>query len=151
MPREQRSRWWLAATALLVILVTGGVVIARAQRLPDGPEPIAWDRAACAHCHMLIGEPGFAAQLQLDDGRVLDFDDPGCLLHQLAGETAGVHAIWFHHAHEDRWLKGDAVAFRRVAHSPMGWGLAAVAADEPHDLELAAATRRVTRSESAAP
>ena len=151
MPRERRPRRWPVAAALLVALVAGGLVLARAQRLPDGPEPIAWDRAPCAHCHMLIGEPGFAAQLQLDDGRVLDFDDPGCLLHRLSRETSRVHAIWFHHAHQDRWLAADAVAFRRVAQSPMGFGLAAVSADQPHDLDLSAARAWLARAESDAP
>jgi hypothetical protein len=140
---ERRSRSWRLATLVVVVLVTGGLLVARAQRLPGGPEPIAWDRAACAHCRMLIGEPGFAAQLQLHDGRVLDFDDPGCLLRHLPDERADVHAIWFHHAHEDRWLRGEAVRFRLVRHSPMGWGLAAVDTSEPHDLDVAGASARV--------
>jgi hypothetical protein len=125
------------------IVVVGSLVafVLHAQRLPEGPEPIAWDREACAHCRMLIGEPGFAAQLQTRDGQVLSFDDPGCLFEHLGDEVAGVHAIWFHHADEDRWLRAEETGFRRVARSPMGFGLAAVALDEPHELTVEAARR----------
>jgi copper chaperone NosL len=151
VPRDLRLR--RACVGALVLLVAGlaSVVLARAQRLPGGVEPVAWDRAACAHCRMLIGEPSFAAQLQLRDGRVLDFDDPGCLLRQLAEEHAGVHAVWFHHAHEDRWLRADQVGFERGAASPMGWGLAAVGLDEPHDLDLAAATALIAAAKEPSP
>jgi copper chaperone NosL len=142
MPRELHlGRWVLGALGLAVLVLVA--VVVRAQRLPEGPQPVAWDAEACTHCHMLIGEPGFAAQLQTDDGRVLDFDDPGCLLRYLADDKPHVHALWFHHGHEDRWIPGAEVAFRRVATSPMGWGLAAVDRREPHDLDRAAAERRV--------
>lgn len=143
MPRERGGRgwWWLGAVAAVI----GALVffVMRAQRLPEGPQPVAWDAEPCAHCHMLIGAPGFAAQLVRKDGAVLNFDDPGCLLRHLADEQPEVHALWFHHAGEDRWIPGDAVAFRRVAESPMGWGFAAVGAHEPHDLDRATVTRLV--------
>ena len=76
MPHESRRRsWWWPALIVLALVCAGGYVLARAQRLADGPEAIIWDRSACAHCRMLISEPAFAAQLQLGDGQVLDFDD----------------------------------------------------------------------------
>jgi hypothetical protein len=147
MPR----RWAWPALIVLVVVCAGSYVLARAQRLADGPEPIAWDRAACAHCRMLIGEPAFAAQLQLGDGQVLDFDDPGCLLRRLADERGPVHAVWFRHAHADRWLRADQVAFRRGARTPMGWGLEAVALDEPHDLDLAGARALIAAAQEPTP
>ena len=93
---------------------------------PEGPQAIAWDREPCAHCRMLISEPGFAAQLQLEDGSVESFDDPGCLFARLEARPAPVHALWFHHLSEDRWLPGDGVAFVRVAPTPMDFGFGAV-------------------------
>ncbi len=55
---------------------------------PDAVEPVAWDRAVCARCSMLVGASArFAAQLQTEDGTVLDFDDPGCLLELRARAT----------------------------------------------------------------
>jgi copper chaperone NosL len=108
-----------------------------------GPEPIVYDREACAHCRMLISDPHFAAQLRTADGFALSFDDPGCLLAFLAARSPEVREIWFHHAREDRWLAGGEVAFAPVAHTPMGYGLAAVEAGAPGAMTLADAQSRV--------
>jgi copper chaperone NosL len=152
MPRElDRRRWILGALGLAAAAALVTTLVVRSQRPPEGPQPIVWDAEACTHCHMLIGEPGFAAQLSTDDGRVLDFDDPGCLLRYLADERPHVHALYFHHATEDRWIPGAEVAFRRVASSPMGWGLAAVDRREPHDLDRAAAERQVAAASERPP
>lgn len=125
---------------LYPVMLTVGVALAgaafawllvRAQRLPDGPVPIVWDKEPCAECRMHIGDPHFAAQLQLADGRVLDFDDPGCLFTWLAAHDEAVHAAWFRHHRADGWLSSTEVGFVKEAHSPMGFGLAAVARTEP--------------------
>ena len=117
----------------------------------EGPAPVAWDRVRCAQCSMLVGEPAFAAQLHEPGGDVLHFDDPGCLLVALdALERAGGPAapvLWFHHHARDAWLRGEEVAFVEAAHTPMGYGLGAVASGEaPGALSLgearAAADRR---------
>jgi hypothetical protein len=92
---------------------------------------------------MLIGEAAFAAQLQAQDGQVFDFDDPGCLLRFEAEREPAVHARWFHHLREERWLSGDEAAFVDVKPTPMGYGLGAVEAGTPGALPLDAARRRV--------
>lgn len=99
------------------------------------PAPIAYDREPCAHCRMLISDPAYAAQLETADGEVASFDDPGCLLAALVAHP-NPRVLWFHHTREERWLAGDEVGFVRVAHTPMGYGLAAVGADEPGALSL---------------
>lgn len=111
-------------------------------RLPEGPVAVDWDRVACARCGMLVGDPSFAGQIQLQDGAVRDYDDPGCLLLDLAdGKLPPVHAVWLHHHREDRWLRLEESAFERVARSPMGYGLATVASGTPAGLPLAQAER----------
>jgi copper chaperone NosL len=102
---------------------------------PSQPAPIAFDREACAHCRMLISDPAFAAQLESADGEVASFDDPGCLLASLHAHP-NPRALWFHHFQEERWLGGDEVGFVRVPHTPMGFGLAAVAVRQPGALSL---------------
>jgi copper chaperone NosL len=119
------------------------VTLALAACGSGGPQPIAFDREACAHCRMLISEARFAAQLETRDGEVQSFDDPGCLLAALAARSPQVRALWFRHYREERWLSGDEVAFVPGERTPMGYGLAAVAAGTPGALTLAQAKDRV--------
>lgn len=123
-PRVRRAIGWVAVGAVAV----GGLVVAlrEAERLPAGPEPVAWQRATCERCRMLVGDPAFAAQLQTAAGAVLQFDDPGCLLRYEAEVAPEVHAIWFRHLREPRWVPRDRVRFLRVEPTPMGYGLGAV-------------------------
>jgi hypothetical protein len=78
---------------------------------------------------MLVGEPSFAAQLHTAAGEVLFFDDPGCLLlHREAAGAAG--AAWFHDSRGPGWLAEADARFVPAEQTPMGHGLAAVAARE---------------------
>jgi copper chaperone NosL len=121
---DANVKGWVAAGLLAV----GGLgfTVAWTERPPEGPVQAVWDREACAHCRMHVGEPGFAAQLQTKDGRVLFFDDPGCLLRYEAEAHPEVHAVYFHHVEEDRWLPRERTAFLRADPTPMGYGLGAV-------------------------
>lgn len=134
----------LAGIALLVLLVAA---VIHGEKLPEGPEAVAWDREACTHCHMHVGEPAFAAQLQTQDGRVENFDDPGCLLQYLDAERPEIHALWFHHLREDRWIRGDRVAFVEASPTPMGHGLGAVDGNAPGAISLEQAMARVRAEE----
>lgn len=98
---------------------------AACRSIPDAPSAIAYDREACAHCRMLIGDPRYAAQLVTTEGDVFDFDDPGCAFAHLAQHRPRVHRLWFRDAARDRWLAASEVRFARVAETPMGYGLAA--------------------------
>ncbi len=117
----------LPAVAAVAVLAGGlFLFIARAESLPDGPQTIVWDKTPCAHCRMAVSEPSFAAQLQLTDGRVLGFDDPGCLFRYLAANDAPIHAVYFHHVREERWLTRERVGFVPAGPSPMASNLGAV-------------------------
>ncbi len=136
-----KRRGGVAGWLVLALTIGGLAVLAsqilKAERLPDGPVDVVWDREACAHCRMHVGEPRFAAQLQKVDGQVLNYDDPGCLLKHLdRQQEADVHALWFHHVEQDRWLSGEEAGFRRVSPTPMGFDLGAVERDEPGALSL---------------
>lgn len=125
-----------------VLLLLGFAIafaITTSSTLPDGPVDVVWDKAACAHCRMHLGEPRFAAQLVQRDGAVALFDDPGCLFAFLADERPAVHAIWFHALDGERWLGAADVAFAAVPASPMGFGLGAVPAGTPAAIDYAAA------------
>jgi copper chaperone NosL len=141
MPREPRRRW--IALLALAAFAAIALVVHRAGRLPDGPEPVAWNAAPCAHCHMLVGDPDFAAQLISATGEVLDFDDAGCLLRYLADHHPAIHRLWFHRHGGEGWLSADAVGFVGGAATPMGFGLIAVERGAPGALTLDEARARV--------
>lgn len=131
--------------ALLVVLL-GAVVglawfLVRAEAMPEGPQPVVWGKQACAFCRMHVSEPAFAAQLHTEAGEVLHFDDPGCLFSLEHARHPKVHARWFHHVREDRWLSGGEVGFIRVEPTPMGFGLGAVEASSPGAIGLDAAAK----------
>ena len=66
-------RAWLAGLALAMLACSGA---------PDsGPVELTWDRDACAHCYMTIGDRHAAAQLRLEAGGDAHLsDDLGCAL-----------------------------------------------------------------------
>jgi copper chaperone NosL len=133
---ERRSARWLFALAGAALLFG----LWRLAAPPRGPVEPAWDRVACARCHMLLSDPAFAAQLHLPNGEVRFFDDPGCLLLYRADAPEPQAKAWFHDSRSERWLSDAEVGFVRVDETPMGHGLAAVArAETPNALGLEAA------------
>jgi hypothetical protein len=152
MSRQQKSNMALyLGLAIMALIGAGfGVLLVRAQVLPSGVEPIAWDRVACAHCRMHVSEPPFATQLQLKDGQVLNFDDPGCFFqYEAAHQGLEVHGVYFHHSVENRWLQRADVEFLTGATTPMGWGLAAVVKGTPGAISLEAARAKATAQKHA--
>ena len=124
---------------VLAIIALGAVamlIVRCGTRIPNEVQPIAWNSEACGHCHMLIGDPAFAAQVITDDGEVVSFDDPGCAARYLSAHAGRVHRAWFHEGRGDRWLSLDDVGFVRVPASPMGSNVMAVPKATPGALSL---------------
>lgn len=146
-PRRRPANWGLPLGLALALTAAAGFgwLLLQAQQLPAGVVPVAWDKEACAHCRMHVGERGFAAQLQLADGRVLNFDDPGCLFGWQEANPAKVHATWLHHHTEDRWLSREQAGFVAAHPTPMGFGIAAVDASAPGAIDWDGAKRRVAQ------
>ena len=136
---------WLSIGVLagLAAVVVGVILVVRgSQHLPEGVQPIDWNRQPCAHCQMLVGAPAHAAQLITKDGEVLSFDDPGCALRYLAARRVEPHQLWFHHATAERWIPAAQTAFLTGGTTPMGSGLLAVDHGTPGGLDLEAARAR---------
>ena len=139
-------KWVSLGVVALAFAAFVGVIallVIRLQRPAVGPVEIVWDREPCAQCRMLIGDPAFAAQLQTTDGRILDFDDPGCLLKYEAERRPAVRASYFHQVKGAGWLSLDKVAFVPVPHSPMGYDLGAVPTGTPGAISIDEARARV--------
>ncbi len=133
-------RFGLAIAGIGAVLV---ILIARSESLPEGVRPVVWDRTACAECRMAVSERGYAAQLQTRGGEVLDFDDPGCLFLYLDANEVDVHAIYFHHVREDRWLPAARAVFVEAGPSPMAFGLGAEDLGAAGGLSFEAAREKV--------
>ena len=128
---------------LLIVVVVAAVTLVRYNQveLPDGPVDVVWDSEVCAHCKMHVGDPRFAAQLQTVDGRVLNFDDPGCLFEYLSRNPTSRHALFFRDHDGDSWLAESEAEFVSVSDSPMGYQIGAVrtGSQGANDLEWAKA------------
>lgn len=111
---------------LVVVIGVVATIVYGGTRLPNDVQPIAWNSEPCAHCHMVIGDPAFAAQVITDEGTVLSFDDPGCAARYLREHRGHIHRAWFHDGRGQRWLALADVAFVRVVASPMGSNVIAV-------------------------
>lgn len=87
----------------------------------------------CAHCHMTVADPRFAAELVMKTGKVIVFDDIGCLAAYLAGGEAdpgAVHSTWAHDFFApDAFVRTGDLHFVRSGafHTPMSSGIIAVA------------------------
>lgn len=156
MKREQTtSGRWIVAVLALAVVTTVAVAAFLSSRLPMGPVEPVWDQQACAHCRMHVGEPRFAAQLQTAQGDVWFYDDPGCLAEHLdaardSGRALDVHAIFFRHLHEPRWVSEAEARFVTVSPTPMGFGFGVVDAADPAALEFAGFLQRVAARDGAA-
>lgn len=148
MPRERRS---FGAAALVSLALAGAAFwVWRAVAPPSGPVEPAWDRVACARCHMLVSDPAFAAQLHLPSGEVLFFDDPGCLLLERAEHPERTGPAWFHDSAGERWLAEGEARFVDGARTPMGHGFAAVGAGSAGALDATAALAALRAREAPA-
>jgi copper chaperone NosL len=112
-------------------LVAGAAVLAAACGAP-APRPLAFGAETCTQCHMTLADPRYAAELVLTTGRVVPFDDPGCLADWLV-ETglpaARVHSAWvsgFLPPHELLDVRSAVFLRSDSLRSPMNHGLAAL-------------------------
>lgn len=117
--------------ALTVITCAAALVLHHGTEIPDTVQPIAWNAEPCAHCHMLIGDPAYAAQVITKDGDVLSFDDPGCAARYIREHRGSIHRAWFHAGRGDTWIPLADVRFVPATASPMGSNMVAVLAGTP--------------------
>ncbi|MFN0246452.1 MAG: hypothetical protein ACKV2T_06065 [Kofleriaceae bacterium] len=132
----------LLGLAILGLAIAGVVWLVRgSSSLPDEVQPIEWNRQACSHCQMLIGEPRHAAQLITKHGEVHAFDDPGCAIRFIARHDPELHRLWFHHGTAERWVSSDQATFVTNGMTPMGSGLVVVDPGAPGGIDFSAARR----------
>jgi len=70
----------LMALVCTFVAVPAAVVFLSPRAKSTGPEAIRYDRDTCAHCRMHFGARGFAAERRDASGKLLKYDDIGCML-----------------------------------------------------------------------
>jgi hypothetical protein len=136
-----RSGFTLSPIVVLTLIVGAIVafVVVSNRQVPEGPVPVVWDKTACAHCVMHLGDPRFAAQLTTTSGDTFFYDDPGCLfLHRrtLLETSTKIHAMWFCDMNGNGWLSQQDVAFLATEGSPMDFGFGAIQRGFPTEVLL---------------
>lgn len=98
-----------------------------------GPAPIAYGERECDYCHMVVVQPGYGAQLVMRTGKILVFDDPGCLASFVREGTiqpTDIHSLWVNDfgAPDAPPLRVEDAIFLRSGslRTPMNHGLAAL-------------------------
>lgn len=115
----------IRAFAVAMLLLAGGCTV-------PGPRPVVLGSELCQHCHMTVSDDRFIAQLVTTTGKVLIYDDPGCLATALRdGVVEGdrIRSLWVTNylepaalldANEAWFVQSDRV------HTPMASGLVAL-------------------------
>lgn len=98
----------------------------------SGPRPLAYGIEQCAHCHMTLADPRFSAELVTTTGRVIPFDDVGCLGTFVAGNGVAadqIRSLWVSEFLPPHTLLevSRAVFLRSNSlHTPMDYGVVAL-------------------------
>ena len=136
----------LPSLAVLLLLVS-------CSQEPDtGPGEIRWDQQVCERCTMGIGDDRFAVQVRGgEDNKLYRFDDIGCAviwLEQQSWKDDAKTEIWISNYHGKDWIDARQARFVRVMHSPMGYGLGAVASNEEDSIGFSEAIEHIHAVES---
>lgn len=119
------SSGWRVAIGVVLALLLGGC----SQVDLDAPPEIVYGRDVCSRCGMIIEDARFASAYVTPDGESRIFDDIGDMLTYQAEKGETVHAYWVHDYQTEAWLRAEGAFFVLAAdiHTPMGYGLAALA------------------------
>ena len=113
-------------------VIASGVLVAAAACGTRGPRPLAFGTDPCAHCHMTLIDPRFAAELVTKTGRSVPFDDVGCLAAYVTGSSVSrdrIGSLWVgDFAHPGSMLEAGHAVFLRSdsLHTPMDYHVVAL-------------------------
>jgi copper chaperone NosL len=95
---------------------------------PTSPRAIAYGTEPCAYCHMAIADARFSAEAITHTGRIVVFDDVGCLAAWLGQNRAPIQSAWVASFVDGEWLEASSALYLKTdsLHSPMASGMIAV-------------------------
>ncbi|MFE8697501.1 nitrous oxide reductase accessory protein NosL [Cytobacillus sp. FJAT-53684] len=116
----------LISLAIFIILLAGCTSSA------SGPVEIKQNEDACDACNMGIQELNSAAQMILENGKPLLFDDIGCMIDYIQKKAPTYEAAFVHDYKTKEWIDFDKSTFVQdhSINSPMSYGIAAFEAEE---------------------
>ncbi|MFC0296789.1 nitrous oxide reductase accessory protein NosL [Geobacillus jurassicus] len=110
---------WLAIFIFIIGVITG---------CNQKAEPVAIDEKndKCDFCHMAVGNNQFATELVLKNGKVLKFDDIGCMyqwMKEHKNET--VEAMFVRDYETNDWLEADQATYvyDQTIRTPMAYNV----------------------------
>jgi copper chaperone NosL len=122
----------------------GVVAVLAAGCAAPATRPLAIGSDACSHCHMQLADLRYGAELVTRTGKVLPFDDAGCLAAFVQSDRVAasqVHSLWVSDfTRPDRLLPVAQAAFVRHPsfRTPMDHRIVALATSDAADSLLAA-------------
>lgn len=121
----------------------------------SGPIDIHWDRDTCERCQMVLSDKHFATQIQGGpQEKVYLFDDLGCAMNWLQDQpwrTDTATKIWVTDYRHGQWLDARHAYYVTGQHTPMNYGLGAMAAPITGSLTFSQATTQVLAKSSQHP
>jgi copper chaperone NosL len=129
------------------VLLLLGLLAACHQEHNSGPVEVKWDRDTCARCSMALSDKRFAAQVRGGPKHAAyKFDDFGCAVFWLKDQPWADEAateIWVRDMRSDAWIDGRKAYYVTDKSTPMGYGYAAVAAQEQGVVSFEEARKRI--------
>lgn len=95
----------------LLLQVLGGCAAGAAG--PPSPRELVAGVDVCEYCHMMVDEPGRAAQWLEPGGKALLFDEPGCLVAWLLARPEAAGEAFFGDAGGTGWIPAAEASFIR--------------------------------------
>lgn len=99
---------------------------------PPEPSQVHLGEDSCSECRMIISDERYGAQL-FDRGKPVDlFDDYGCLLSRRGVSDSSERVVYVRSLEDASWIREDQAFYvvSKQISSPMGYGIAAFAANE---------------------
>ncbi|UOE53070.1 nitrous oxide reductase accessory protein NosL [Cytobacillus oceanisediminis] len=109
---------------LMTVLV---ILLSACSSSASEPAEIKQNQDSCDNCNMGIAELESAAQLILESGEPVLFDDIGCLTQYIQTENPEYDAAFVHDYLSREWISFEASSFIQNGNieSPMSYGIAA--------------------------
>src|SRR5262249_41690559 len=116
-------KWLIAIAALGSAAIAAVVFLWPVQRA--GWEPIHFGRDTCAHCRMLLSQPGFGGELRDRNGTLTKYDDVGCLVQAMVGAHREVPEAWVENHRGGGFVPLLTASLVRIGarETPMGSGI----------------------------